>query len=113
MSGYGSILTRAGFTVRTALLAALVLLATSSPGQALPGGLVGSAADDPGSSILPVGQVDCSQCRRGGRCPAVCNIDCSAQLKKYQSCNRQCPAYGKKGSRDCNIRCQRFLRGCD
>ena len=113
MSGYGSILTRAGFTARTALLAALVLLATSSPGQALPGSLAGGAAADRGSSILPVSQVDCSQCRRGGRCPAVCNIDCSAQLKKYQSCNRQCPAYGKKGSRDCNIKCQRFLRGCD
>jgi hypothetical protein len=113
VSGYVSMVTRVGFAARVTLLPALVLLGTSAPGRALPGVLVANPAVERGSLILRVRQVDCSQCRVGGRCPSVCKIDCRAQLKKYQSCNRQCPEYGKRGSRDCNIKCQRFTRGCD
>ena len=80
----------------------VVLQAALAPG--------GAAKDAP--RIVPVSQIDCSQCRLGGRCPDVCRIDCDARLKEYQSCNDKCPERGKSGSRECNIGCQRFLRGC-
>jgi hypothetical protein len=104
-------------------LIVVVVLGLGTPARALAGAgasqsvvlqdalAPGGAAED-APRIVPVSQIDCSQCRLGGRCPSICRIDCDARLKKYQTCDHKCPERGDSGSRECNISCQRFLRGC-
>ena len=123
MPRHATIAAYAGAAASALSLVVIVVLGMGTPVSALPGAgalqLVslqaafatgGAAVDAP--RIVPVGQIDCSQCRLGGRCPEVCKIDCDARLKKYQTCNRKCPERGESGSHECNIGCQRFLRGC-
>ena len=107
--------TAAGFFGRALLLAPLVLLASALPGRAAPVFAPDFTPRPPiesGAQLIPVSQVSCIKCRTGGRCPDICRIDCRARLKQYQACYDTCPDYGKPGSKKCNLRCQRFLKGC-
>ena len=65
-----------------------------------------------GDYVHQTAQINCSGCnKRGGRCPASCKVDCQAALKKYQSCNRQCPRDKVRGgsTRSCNLKCQKLM----